>query len=231
SVLDDKGHFVRDLAASDFEVFEDAQPQELNLFSQKREPALFALLVDSSQSMAMRADVLRATAARLLSVLAADDQVVIAPFSRHIVSVTGPTIDRTTAMDAIAAIKPAGGTAILDVLQEVAVKLAGQQRRRAIVLITDGYDEHSILKFDGTGDALRNSGVTVYVIGMGGVAGVSLKGEAALSQLAKETGGYAWFPRDERRIPHAYEAVAADVQHRYFLTYTPTNQRRDGTWR
>jgi Ca-activated chloride channel family protein len=231
SVLDDKGHFVRDLAASDFEVFEDAQPQELNLFSQKREPALFALLVDSSQSMAMRADVLRATAARLLSVLAADDEVVIAPFSRHIVSVTGPTIDRTTAMDAIAAIKPAGGTAILDVLQEVAVKLAGQQRRRAIVLITDGYDEHSISKFDATVDALRNSGVTVYVIGMGGVAGVSLKGEAALSQLAKETGGYAWFPRDERRIPHVYEAIATDVQHRYFLTYTPTNQRRDGTWR
>ena len=68
-------------------------------------------------------------------------------------------------------------------------------------------------------------------IGVGGIAGISLKGENLLTELAATTGGRAWFPLDAQRLSFAYEAVAADVQHRYLLTYTPTNQRRDGTYR
>jgi Ca-activated chloride channel family protein len=155
----------------------------------------------------------------------------VAPFSRHIIHVTGPTLDRRTALDAIANIKPAGGTAILDALQEAAAGLGKETRRRAIVLLTDGYDEHSETAFDATVAALRKSGATVYVVGVGGIAGISLRGQDLLSKLAALTGGRAWFPVDPQRLAFAYEAVAADVQHRYLLTYTPTNQRRDGTYR
>ncbi|HEY7443012.1 MAG TPA: VWA domain-containing protein, partial [Vicinamibacterales bacterium] len=163
SVLDDKGRFIKDLAASDFELKEDAQVQKLDLTSERRDPALFTLLVDSSQSMAMRADAVRATATKLLEPLAKDDEIVVAPFSRSILSITGPTTDRATVLDAIAAIRPAGGTAILDALGEAADKLAAAERRRAIVLITDGYDEHSESAFDATVAKLRKSAVTVYV--------------------------------------------------------------------
>ncbi len=114
SVLDDKGRFIKDLAASDFELREDTEIQKLDLTSERRDPALFTLLVDSSQSMAMRANAVRATAAKLLEPLAKDDQIVVAPFSKTILSITGPTTDRATVLDAIAAIRPSGGTAILD---------------------------------------------------------------------------------------------------------------------
>jgi Ca-activated chloride channel family protein len=231
AIVNEHGQFVRDLTASDFDLLEDLQPQAIDSFAQKREPALFAVLVDSSQSMALRADLLRATAARLLDALAPEDQVLVAPFSRHVLSVTGPTTDRPTALSAISDITPSGGTAILDALQDVGASLRGGTRRRAIVLITDGYDEHSTVEFDETVDVLRRSDLTLYVIGIGGVAGVSLKGEDVLSSLAERTGGRAWFPLDRHRLATAYEAVAADVQHRYFVTYTPKNQRRDGTYR
>lgn len=231
SVLDGKGRFVRDLTASDFEILEDAQRQEIDLASQTREPALFALLVDSSQSMAMRAGTVRATARRLLAPLAKNDQVIVMPFSRQILSVTGPTTDHATVLDAISGIQPSGGTAILDALRDSAVALAGRAERRAVVLITDGYDEHSASAFEETIEALRKSDVTLYVIGVGGVAGISLKGERLLTQLAEETGGRAWFPRDERQLGEIYENVASDVQHKYLLAYTPSNQRLDGAWR
>lgn len=231
SVLDGQGRFIRDLAASDFEVTEDSRPQRLDLVSQRREPALFMLLVDSSQSMAIRADAVRAAASRLLDPLAPEDQVVVAPFSKRILSVTGPTADRPTVLDAIAGIHHSGGTAILDVVKEAASTLSSGRRRKAIVLITDGYDEHSQGRFDATIETLRKSDVTLYVIGMGGVAGISLKGERLLTRLAGETGGRAWFPRDERHLALVYETTAADVQHRYLLAYTPANQRRDGAWR
>ena len=231
SVLNAKGQFVRGLTASNFTVSENDDPQDIDVVTQRREPALFAVLVDSSQSMAYRADSLRAAARKLLDPLASDDEVLVAPFSKRILHVTGPTTDRPTALEAIANIKPAGGTAILDALQEVAAHLANQNRRRAIVLLTDGYDEHSQAEFEATAAALRNAEVTLYVIGVGGIAGMSLKGESLLTELATTTGGRAWFPLDSQRLAFAYEAVAADVQHRYLLTYTPRNQRRDGAYR
>jgi Ca-activated chloride channel homolog len=231
SVLDKKGHFVRDLTATDFEVLENSKEQVIDVVSQKREPALFALLVDSSQSMALRAQTVRATAKRLLIPLAKDDQVVVLPFAKRILNVTGPTTDHATVLDAIAGIQPSGGTAILDALRETAGALSGRSERRAIVLITDGYDEHSVSEFDDAIAALRKSDVTVYVVGVGGIAGISLKGEQLLKRLAEETGGRAWFPRDDRQLGEIYENVASDVQQKYLITYTPSNQQLDGAWR
>ena len=113
----------------------------------------------------MRIDAVRATAARLLAALDPDDHVVVAPFSRTITSVTGPTTDRATVLDALRAIRPSGGTAILDALAEAAGTLAVGDRRRAIVLITDGYDEHSQSAFEAAVASLRKSQITLYVVG------------------------------------------------------------------
>ena len=231
TVVDAAGHFVTGLDSSDFVLREDGSTETVDFFRQQREPALFTLLVDSSHSMAIRADAVRAAARRFLDAIAPDDQVVVAPFSKTITSITGPTTDHSTVLQAIAAIKPEGGTAILDALGEAVQHLAPVAGRRALVLITDGYDEHSQSQIDTALTALNASGVPVYVIGFGGIAGISLNGEKLLNTLSGETGGRAWFPRDEPQLGKAYETIASEVQHRYFLTYTPQNQRRDGTWR
>ena len=231
TVVDSKGRFVNNLTAREFTLLEDGKPQALDLVTQNREPALFTLLIDSSQSMKIRSSAVRATAVRLLASIAAADQVVVAPFSRTVTSVTGPTTDRGTVLDAIAAIRHQGGTAILDAVGETATLLAGGTRRRAVVLITDAYDENSESGFDAAIDKLKQSGVTLYVVGVGGIAGVSYNGEALLKRLCEETGGRAWFPRDDQQLGRAYEAIAGEVHQKYFMTYTPTNQRRDGNWR
>jgi VWFA-related protein len=231
SVVDAKGRFISNLEASDFMLLENAERQELDQVTQSRQPALFALLVDSSQSMALRYSAVRAAASQLLEPLHPDDQVIVAPFSREITTVTGPTNDAATVLEAIGAIAPTGGTAILDALQQMVSGMPTDYERRAVILITDGYDEHSTAEFDATIDVLREHDVTLYVIGLGGVAGISLKGETLLTQLSELTGGRAWFPRDRRRLAEAYSIAAEDVQQRYLLTYTPTNQRRDGTVR
>lgn len=231
TVVDARGRFIGDLAAADFELLENGHAETLDAVTTLRQPALFTLLVDSSQSMATQAAAVRRAASRLLAPLRPEDAVIVAPFSRGVLSVTGPTLDRQTALDAIEAIQPSGGTAILDSLRAVARTLQNADARRAVVLITDGYDEHSELDAGSALDALRDRGITLYVIGVGGIAGISLKGEALLTRLATSTGGRAWFPRDEHRLGEAYEALAGEVQQRYLLTYTPANQRRDGLWR
>ncbi|MEQ1897748.1 MAG: VWA domain-containing protein [Vicinamibacterales bacterium] len=231
TVLDDTGRFVPNLSAADFELFENTTRESVDLVREDLEPALFTLLIDSSQSMATQAGAIRKMAVRLLGSLREHDQVVVAPFSNGVLSVTGPTVDRQTALDAIAAIKPSGSTAILDSIRQVALSLRAEQSRHAIVLITDGYDERSELNADGVVEALREHHTSLYALGVGGIAGISLKGEALLSRLAERTGGRAWFPRDAHRLADAYGAIANDFSRKYFITYTPSNQRRDSTWR
>jgi VWFA-related protein len=145
--------------------------------------------------------------------------------------VTGPTRDRDTIVGAITAIRAGGGTAILDSLATVSSQLAGAKDRQIVVLITDGYDENSRIAFDDALQIVSTSKATVYVIAIGGVAGVSLRGEALLKRLAAATGGRAFFPSREFQLTEVQGLIAADVQQKYVLTYTPKNQRPDGEWR
>jgi VWFA-related protein len=157
--------------------------------------------------------------------------VLVAPFSRHLGPLTGPTDDRKTILESVGHVEAVGGTAILDSLVEVIQKLPVDRGRRAVVLITDGYDENSVSSIDEALALIKTAGVTVYVVGIGGSAGISLKGEGLLKRIASETGGRTFFPPREEDIAAVHEQLAVDVQNRYLVSYTPTNQARDGTWR
>src|SRR6476620_11575784 len=231
SVQDKNGRFVRALSSHDFEVSEDGIPQALDLAGEEDQPATFALLVDSSQSMARRIDFVRETARRLVGFMRGRDRMMVVPFSKTLEPITGPTNDRATIVDAIGAINSSGGTAILDCLTALAGRMDHVEGRRAIVLITDGYDEHSGTAFDDALKAVKAVQATVYVVAIGGVAGVSLKGERFLRALAKDTGGRAFLPSREEELESVHTVLSSDVQNRYLLSYTPSNQEIDGKWR
>jgi Ca-activated chloride channel family protein len=231
SVQDKRGRFVRNIDGSAFSVFENGVKQSLDLVSQEVVGATFALLVDSSASMARRMDFVQRTAATLAGYMTARDRMLIAPFAKEIRAVTGPTSDRATIVEAVRAIQPAGGTAILDSLSKLPGILASSEGRRAVILITDGYDEHSSTSFAEALTAVKSSGATVYVVGIGGVAGISIKGERLLRQLAVETGGRFFFPSRDSELAEVHDVLTQDVQNRYLISFTPQDQKADGTWR
>jgi Ca-activated chloride channel homolog len=231
SVQDKTGRFIRALASRDFEIRENGVPQSIDLAGEEDQPATFAMLIDSSQSMSRRIDFVQEAARRLVGFMRIRDRMMVVPFSKTLQPITGPTNDRATVLEAIGHIEPHGGTAILDSLVRVAAHLDRVEGRRAIVLITDGYDEHSETGFDEALKAVKAAQATVYVVAIGGVAGISLKGERFLRTLAKETGGRAFLPSREWELELVNAALASDVQNRYLLSYTPANQEVDGKWR
>jgi Ca-activated chloride channel family protein len=231
SVHDKVGRFVSGLARSSFTVTEDGVPQEIDLVNQETLPATFALLIDSSQSMSRRIDFVRDAARRFIHYLRPNDHVLVAPFTRELGALTGPTDDHKTILEAVGHVGSAGGTAILDSLVAVVKKLPTDQGRCSIVLITDGYDENSVMSAEDALAAVKDARVTVYVVGIGGIAGISLKGERLLKRIAAETGGQVFFPPREEDIVAVHERLAEDAQNRYLLTYTPSNQIADGAWR
>ena len=126
-------------------------------------------------------------------------------------------------------IRPSRRHRHLDALVELANTPAVGEGRRVIVLITDGYDEHSQSALRRGGCSVRKSAVTLYVIGLGGVAGISLKGEHLLRSLRPKRAA-AWFPRG-RGSRAAYSTIAAADLPPLSAAYTPQNQVLDGQWR
>jgi Ca-activated chloride channel homolog len=230
-VYDQTGRFVSGLSSAHFAVKEDGVAQAIDLVNHERVPATFALLIDSSQSMSRRFDFVREAAGRLTAFLRPRDSVVVAPFDKRLQALTGPTGDPRTIVEAIQHIEPSGGTAILDALIELSERLPRGEDRRSVILISDGYDEHSRASFEQALAAVKTAGITIYVVGIGGIAGISLKGERELKRLASETGGRVFFPPRADELANVYEQLAADAQNRYLVTYTPTNTIRDGGWR
>ena len=231
TVQDRSGRYIDSLDAHNFRVFEDGVPQVVDLAQKEELPATFALLIDSSQSMSRRIGFVRETAYRLSGYLRPRDRMLVVPFSTSLGPITGPTNDQPTVTESIGRIESKGGTAILDSLIEIAPLLGAIQGRRAVVLITDGYDEHSGRDFEEALSAMKSVHATVYVVGIGGVAGISLQGERFLKRLAAETGGRAFLPSREEELEAVNDLLASDVQKRYLLSYTPSNQTLDGKWR
>ena len=54
---------------------------------------------------------------------------------------------------------------------------------------------------------------------------------ATLQQIAELTGGQAFFPTSTKALDRIYEKVAAQIRAQYSLGFTPTNDKKDGTWR
>lgn len=231
SVQDDDGRFVTGLAATDFELRENDVVQKIDLVRPEVLPATYTLLVDASQSMSYRLDFVREAAGHILDHLREQDRVLVVPFKRTLGAITGPTNDFATVADAINTLDATGGTAIADALVELSQRLGAIEGRHVVVLVTDGYDEDSARSFGEALEAVRRIKATLYVIGVGGSAGISLDGEDRLRQLAVATGGKAYFPARETELPDVHGRVTSDVEHRYLITYTPSNQRPDGAWR
>jgi VWFA-related protein len=231
TVQDKDGRYVSWLEKDDFTITEDGVAQALDLVQLQDIPTTFTLLIDSSQSLNRRMDMVKSAARRLASELRKGDRVIVAPFRTTVESTTGPTDDAPTIAEAIDAIRSRGGTAILDALTTLPDMFSAVEGRHVIILLTDGYDENSTTTYDDAVRALQRLQATVYVVGIGGVAGISLKGETLLRSIATQMGGRAFFPNREDLLPSVHATVAADAFRRYLLSYTPKNQEPDGTFR
>lgn len=230
-VYDKQGRFVSHLGASDFVVRENGTLQKTATIARQSVPTTIVLLVDNSQSMSRRIDFVRDAAERLGEALRQRDRIIVAPFNKHLGAITGPTDDARTIGEAIAAMRAEGGTAIVDALVESTRLFVSAEGRRVVILITDGYDEHSTGDMSAVLATAMEQQIAVYVVGIGGVAGISLKGERLLQKLAEHTGGRVHLPSRESQLRAISDAVTTDVFSRYLISYEPSNRKKDGTWR
>ncbi|MEP6818435.1 MAG: VWA domain-containing protein [bacterium] len=104
------------------------------------------------------------------------------------------------------------------------------QRRNAIILLTDGQDTTSrLLRSDAINRALEAETI-IYAIGIGDkkYGGVD---HDALNAVATATGGRAFFPKRDTDLTSAFAAIEQELRSQYLIAYSSTNKNRDGSYR
>jgi Ca-activated chloride channel homolog len=169
TVSDQSGRFVSGLTAQDFRVYDDEQPQNVTHFSAERVPVSLGILLDTSGSMeGEKIEAARAALNRFLNLLGdPKDEVFIYRFDNRPQLIQGWTYDKRSAGEALYRAQPHGSTAMYDAVEEAMYLLQqAHNRKRALVIISDGNDTNSRADVFTVKQMIRESEVLVYAIGI-----------------------------------------------------------------
>jgi len=239
SVTDNQNHYVNDLNKEDIEVFEDDKPQGIFSFSRESDINLrYALAIDTSNSQRNTLAIEKTAAQRFFRVsMHPRDAAAVLSFQHNTNLLQPMTSDLSAITRAVsrAGDEPPsaqGGTALYDALYVAAddffVRGGGRQ---VLILLTDGYDFESSVDIKEAIERAVRAEAVIYSIGIGDSFNFSGINTADLSQLAKSTGGRAFFPHRDSDLDDAFRQIQSDLRQRYILTYSSTNPAHDGSFR
>jgi Ca-activated chloride channel family protein len=239
-VSDESNRFIANLRREDFRVEVNGAPQTITFFAEESPALSYSLLVDNTGSLRTIFDEVLRTGAMLVAGKKARDEMSVVRFvSRERIELMS---DFTRNQNALAAALDemyveGGHTALLEALyvaaEAVVARAPNDDRKRALVVITDGGERDPRSKLEEVLTLLRRHNVAVFVFGLT----EALKGDdfrevkggrrgarELLETLARETGGHAVFPKKLAEFEDAALALNARLQMpRYTLAYAPTH--------
>jgi VWFA-related protein len=179
TVSDSAGRFVPGLSQEDFLVYEDNAPVEILQFSAERVPVSLGIVLDTSGSMAgSKMDAAREALRRFSDeLLDRADELFLYRFSNYPMLVQGWTNDRRRILEALDRLTPHGGTAMYDALSEaIPLTKEARNRKRALVIISDGNDTISHLTVRDVREQIRQTEALVYAVGIDGEGETVVRG-------------------------------------------------------
>jgi Ca-activated chloride channel family protein len=242
TVIDQNNNPVFNLKKEDFSIFEDKVKQEVWNVSREEVPVSFGLVIDTSGSMRSKLQTVTDAANLLVRQMRQDDEAFVASFKAEPELVQDFTADKRELEDALGELYTSGGTALLDAIIATAdyAQEKAKRRRKALVIISDGLEKNSSVKEKEVMEAIKEDEVQVYLVGFidedmdeKSLFGRSpaKKAKDLLMRIADDSGGRAYFPKDISEIPAIAAQIAKDLRTQYVVSYYPTNDKRDGTFR
>lgn len=236
-LTDLKGRPVSDLQEKDVTLLVDGQPVATDLFTRSDDaPVSFTILLDGSGSMGLvgKMDGARAAVRALVEQKLPGDDFSLYVFAAGAVREEVPfTSDTARLLRAVDAVRPHGRTAFYDALARMPDRtLLGKNGSRAIVLLTDGFDNASELSRDDIAVLLQGVDVPVYPVALRspgspvtpppGVSAETLVDVEVLGHIARLSGGLLSIADEAGQLPAAIARVEKDLRTQYLMGFTPT---------
>jgi len=235
TVVDKSGRMITTLPQSAFHVFENGVPQQVKLFKREDIPVSMGLIIDNSGSMRDKRQKVAAAAVALVKASNPDDEAFVVNFNEDPYLDCDFTNQVPKLEQALSKIDSRGGTAMRDAIRLSIdhIKEKAKKDKKVILVVTDGNDNASLISLENLVKNAQQAQVIVYAIGLLSEEErrEAKRAKRALDALTEATGGQAYYPKelaDADRIAHQ---VAHDIRNQYIITYTPSNQALDGSFR
>jgi|ERR1051326_684043 VWFA-related protein len=235
TVLDSDHRPVTGLSADNFHIYEDGREQKIKIFQAEDTPATLGLVIDNSGSMAnKRHDVVNAALA-FINASQRDDEMFIVDFNRRAwlgLPASMPFTNNVSELRAtLMETRTEGTTALYDALELSLNHLKeGTRQRKALVLLSDGGDNASVLKLEEVLRMAQQSSATIYCIGIYDPFAKD-KNPGVLKKIAKVTGGESYFPTNSNDLQEIWRRVAGSIRAQYTIAYVSSNAVHDGSYR
>ena len=235
TVRDKQGQLVPGLSKDDFTLEEDGRIQTVRYFSpQSGQPLTLGLLVDVSGSQRSVLAGQRRASQQFVDQVLRDphDQAFFVRFDRQVALIKDLSLLEPEA-------NTARGTAMYDAIVFAARKLAGQAGRKALVVLSDGYDTSSAASISSAIETAQRADALVYSIrfldrdvfafqvpASQGGSPVPREGRKALERIAKETGGGYFDLTAAESLEKIYGRIEDELRNQYSLGFTPVDGRK-----
>lgn len=234
TVTDVKGRYVHELKRADFKIFEDGREQPIGLFSVEETPFAAAILLDTSGSMESRLTLARAAALRFLEGLREEDVAAVYNFDSKVEQLQDFAPGRDLPPVAYD-LGSKGMTALNDAVLRAARDIAKRpEKRRAIIVLSDGMDTKSGASADKALNAALEANATIYTVDMTDPRlnpADRMRAAASLKNYSARSGGRYVSKPGGQALDEAFREILEELSNQYTLGYRPDNTARDGRWR
>ena len=238
TVTDPYDRIVTGLDEDNFKVFDDKVQQKIVSFSTEDAPIAVGLVFDSSGSMGDKIQKAKEAALQFFKTSNPQDEFMLINFSDRPNLITGFTSKYDTLQNRLLFVKSGGKTALLDAIYLALSEMKkATTNRKALLVISDGGDNHSRYTENDIKKAVKESDVQIYAVGIFEPLSSRARtpeeagGPSLLAELAQVSGGRMFSVEDPNELPDIAEKISIELRNQYVLGYKPSNLVRDGRWR
>jgi Ca-activated chloride channel family protein len=234
SITDAMNRPVTGLERDNFQLFENKEQQQIKNFSSEDTPVSIGIILDVSGSMQNKLERAREAVRQFCDASNPQDEFFLITFSDAPRLATDFTSRSEEIENALLGAQSRGRTSLLDAIYMGIRKMQdARYSRRALLIISDGGDNHSRYTDHDVKNAVREADILIYSVGTYdryATTQEELLGPELLQTVAGVTGGQSYTLTNVGELPEVTRAIGTRLRHQYMLTYRPEKRSRDGKW-
>lgn len=238
TVTDPYDRIVTGLEKSNFQVSDEKVPQEIVTFSTEDAPISVGMVFDSSGSMSDKIENSKEAALQFFKTSNPEDEFMLIDFNERPDLISNFTSKFEKLQDRLLFIKSGGRTALLDAIYMGLNEMKqARSSRKALLVISDGGDNHSRYTENEIKRAVKESDAQIYAVAVleplasRGRTPEEASGPSLLADLSEISGGRMFSVESASELPDIAEKISIELRNEYLIGYKPSNLVRDGRWR
>ena len=234
TITDPMNRLVTGLEKDNFQVFENKERQQIRHFSSEDAPISLGVIFDVSGSMSNKIDRSKEAVVEFFKTANPQDEFFVVSFSDEPEVLSDFTSSVEDIQSRLVLAAPKGRTALLDAIYLAVAKLrTAHYDRKALLIISDGGDNHSRYTEGEINSLIKEADVQIYAIGLFDQTPRTEEerlGPSLLAEVTDVTGGRTFTIDNPNELPDIATKIGIELRNQYVLGYRPTKPVHDGKW-